>query len=519
MCVGNELENPEANFELPLMSRKRDIWAILLEQFSLDPEQHELFTIEINGTKWNNTPITFGECLNFNDPDLANSPVELLFETKQKSVTQRSPVPNAIRREPGSGTSVSNLSSGVLDRALIPGTNILRLDTVWDSQYAIKTKNPKNGNNAMDCGGCGKKYDARHPTRLLLHFSKRAQGGIGTCPHVYTNEEQIQFDDLFFRSKQKKIRAEAKTLTVSSTVAARTETAALARRATCDGEVEIIQPPVIKNTATMLDDASSSQGMSKRSLKDHFPSNISSSSKNSTSNTRPARLSAKARTTKKHVQRSILTGLHRQTIDYRVENNDRCDAAVADFYYSGNISTRTVDMPEFKYMMQCYKETTPDYDLPNRQKMQNQLLDPCYKTHAATNDELLLSDPETFGISIQSDSATIHRLPFSAVVGHNANNRPVILDIIDATKHLANGGKKDARYFAHMIIKILKKKDPTHTLVDLVMFDGAKNVQNGGKIITAYNPRILSIHGGEHASACFFNDIAKLNPVKVQCCL
>ena len=70
-----------------------------------------------------------------------------------------------------------------------------------------------------------------------------------------------------------------------------------------------------------------------------------------------------------------------------------------------------------------------------------------------------------------------------------------------------------------MIIKILKKKDPTHTLVDLVMFDGAKNVQNGGKIITAYNPRILSIQGGEHASGCYFNDIAKLNPVKVQCCL
>ena len=50
-----------------------------------------------------------------------------------------------------------------------------------------------------------------------------------------------------------------------------------------------------------------------------------------------------------------------------------------------------------------------------------------------------------------------------------------------------------------MIINILKKKDPKHTLVDLVMFDGTKNVQNGGKIITAYNPRILSINGGEQS--------------------
>ena len=162
-----------------------------------------------------------------------------MFETKQKSVIQSSPVPNAIRREPGSG-SVSNLTSGFLDRPLISGTNIPRLDSVWDSQYAIKTKNPKIGKDAMDCGGCGHKYEARHATRLLLHLSKRGKGGIGTCTHVYTNEEQIQFDNLLQRSKQKKIRAEAKTLTVSAAVAARTETAALAGRTSNDGDLEII---------------------------------------------------------------------------------------------------------------------------------------------------------------------------------------------------------------------------------------------------------------------------------------
>ena len=67
-----------------------------------------------------------------------------------------------------------------------------------------------------------------------------------------------------------------------------------------------------------------------------------------------------------------------------------------------------------------------------------------------------------------------------------------------------------------MIIKLLKKSDPSYKLADLVMFDGAKNVQNGGKIIHAFNPRILSIHGGEHASGLFFGDAAKLNPIKVQ---
>ena len=218
---------------------------------------------------------------------------------------------------------------------------------------------------------------------------------------------------------------------------------------------------------------------------------------------------------KKHIQTSIETGLYSQTYDARVDNNERCDSAVANYFYSANISTRTVDMHEFKYMLQCYRRTTPDYVTPNRDKMQFKLLQPCYDSHQATNDELLQSDAGTFGISVQSDSATIATMPLTAVIGHNVNNRPVIMAILDATKHLARGGKKDARYIAKMMIKLLKKVDPKCMLVDLIMFDGAKNVQNGGKIITAYNPRILSIHGGEHAASLFFTDIAKLNPIKV----
>ena len=198
-----------------------------------------------------------------------------------------------------------------------------------------------------------------------------------------------------------------------------------------------------------------------------------------------------------------------------MDNNERCDSAIANFCYSANISTRTVEMPEFKYMLKCHRRTTPDYETPNRQKMQFKLLQPCYATHQATNDQLLLSDAGTFGISVQSDSATISTMPFTAVIGHNVNNRPVIMAILDATKHLARGGKKDARYIARMMIKLLKKVDPQSKIVDLIMFDGAKNVQNAGKIITAYNPRILSIHGGEHAASLFFSDIAKLNPIKV----
>ena len=44
-------------------------------------------------------------------------------------------------------------------------------------------------------------------------------------------------------------------------------------------------------------------------------------------------------------------------------------------------------------------------------------------------------------------------------------------------------------------------------LVDLVFFDGASNVQNAGKILRAFNPRITVGHGAEHVVSLFFSDV------------
>ena len=70
-------------------------------------------------------------------------------------------------------------------------------------------------------------------------------------------------------------------------------------------------------------------------------------------------------------------------------------------------------------------------------------------------------------------------------------------------------------YIATIVIKILDKVDPRHEVVDLVLFDGAKNVQNAGIIVNGYSPRILCIHGGMHLAGLFFTDISKLTQIKV----
>jgi hypothetical protein len=44
-------------------------------------------------------------------------------------------------------------------------------------------------------------------------------------------------------------------------------------------------------------------------------------------------------------------------------------------------------------------------------------------------------------------------------------------------------------------------------LIDLVFFDGASNVQNAGKILRAFNPRITVGHGAEHVVSLLFADV------------
>jgi hypothetical protein len=70
-----------------------------------------------------------------------------------------------------------------------------------------------------------------------------------------------------------------------------------------------------------------------------------------------------------------------------------------------------------------------------------------------------------------------------------------------------------------MISRIEQTKDPNNQktdhqgIVDLVLFDGARNVQIVGKIVSITYPRITIVHGAEHVVSLFFKDIFTKMPV------
>ena len=56
----------------------------------------------------------------------------------------------------------------------------------------------------------------------------------------------------------------------------------------------------------------------------------------------------------------------------------------------------------------------------------------------------------------------------------------------------------------------MREIDPVKKLTDIVMFDGASNVQLGGKLLKVHYPKLSVMRGVEHTVSLFFNDVSNI---------
>lgn len=129
---------------------------------------------------------------------------------------------------------------------------------------------------------------------------------------------------------------------------------------------------------------------------------------------------------------------------------------------------------------------------------------------------MLLKQADVFGLTIFGDGATITTSPLTNLMASGVHEPAALLDVVDSTGHMAQGGMKDARYLSQKFLLEMIKLDPNKRFIDLVTFDGAKNVQNAGEIMVKAYPRATVTHGAEHACSLFFTDIFK-HPVLKLC--
>ena len=193
----------------------------------------------------------------------------------------------------------------------------------------------------------------------------------------------------------------------------------------------------------------------------------------------------------------------------------RMDVAITDFLHSHLLPFSLAQDPKLIKIIDEARKLGPLYTPPNRNEIAGKYLDALYVTHWKEQMRTLISEAHIFGITIFGDGATVKTIPLFNILAAGVNNPFALLDIADCTGHLAEGGKKDAKYIAKVIMPLIQQieseedilKRKSQGTVDLVFFDGASNVQNAGEILRAFNPRITVGHGAEHVVSLFFSDV------------
>jgi hypothetical protein len=147
------------------------------------------------------------------------------------------------------------------------------------------------------------------------------------------------------------------------------------------------------------------------------------------------------------IQPSISAGIHHQT-DIRQVNNTIAQMAIADFFHCENISDLVVETPRFKRMVNVLSKIGSDFEIPKRKQIGGPLLDLNFQTKYNDNKTNLLKGADLFGLSFLGDGATVKRMPLMNILAACADTPPITVSIQYCTKHLQQGGKKDASYIA-----------------------------------------------------------------------
>ena len=103
------------------------------------------------------------------------------------------------------------------------------------------------------------------------------------------------------------------------------------------------------------------------------------------------------------------------------------------------------------------------------------------------------------------------------MLGSNPEQTSCLLDIVDGSQHMSDGGKKDAWYIAKKFLPVMKEIDPNKELIDLVVFDGAANIQKAAQLLEEHYPRVTVQTCIEHTVALIFGCLHLLGPIHALC--
>jgi len=190
--------------------------------------------------------------------------------------------------------------------------------------------------------------------------------------------------------------------------------------------------------------------------------------------------------------------------------------AIADLIHSRGLPFSLASDAKFRNVLMLARNVSLKYQPPGRNQVSTNLLDMNYDAYMEKNMCLLEKEADIYGVAFFGDGATIQKMPFLNILCSGVHIPAACLEIVDCTKHLEAGSKKDAKYIANLFLPFIDKfEQKIPNTVDLALFDGAANVQKAGEVLAALYPRISVLHGAEHVMSLFFSDLFKQPELKV----
>jgi len=362
------------------------------------------------------------------------------------------------------------------------------LHSIFDCAYIV-VRVGNDGKEVWECRWCSKIFAPKHASRALRHVLKIRKNDIAVCksaiPEIYHKRYSDLYNSLMGRQAAKKRSSESAEESVAIL-----QNEAVGNLLRKRGQVGVVSV----HHSSSVTPASSANHLS-------FAGGVSASSMSSYTSTKG-----------QSFQRTMST----MNMDIRKSNNATVEMSIADFFHCENIPDSVAESPRFLRLIRVCRLVGEDFVVPSRRRIGGELLDLNFKNTYERNKAELLKEVKVFGLAFMGDGATIHRMPLLNILAMSGVTPPITVSIQDCSKHMAEGGKKDASYIADLFEEKVVEYDPQRIYTDVFYFDGASNVQKAGDVLMARFPRSFCFHGGEHVVSLFFSSIAKIKPIKVR---
>jgi hypothetical protein len=185
--------------------------------------------------------------------------------------------------------------------------------------------------------------------------------------------------------------------------------------------------------------------------------------------------------------------------------------AIADLIHSCGLPFSLASHHKFHRVLSLAKLVTKKYVPPGRNKVAGELLDLNYDLYIKNTYDLLMKEADVYGLTFFGDAATVKKTPLINILASSVHLPVGCLRIVDCTGHLQANGRKDAAYISELFVPhIVEMEKTSPKCTDLVIFDGASNVQKAGQLLEAKFPNISVMHGAEHVISLFYNDVFRL---------